>query len=123
MAKTIMVIDDEVEILNSIEVLLTQEGYKVLKSNGGKEALEKLKETKPDLILLDFFMPEMSGGEVLRRIRNDVNLKGLKVAFLTVASYSSAGMRQLEKMNILDYIKKPFDNKDLVQRIKKMIAS
>jgi len=123
MAKTIMVVDDEIEILNSIDVLLKQEGYNVVKANDGDEALEKLKSVKPDLILLDFFMPKMSGGEILRRIRADDNLKDIKVAFLTVASYSSTIMRRLEKMNILDYIKKPFDNKDLVQRIKKMIVS
>lgn len=122
MAKKIMIIDDDEAILKSLNDLLTNEGYEVVTALSGEEGIEKLKENKPDLLLLDFFMPGMSGGEVLRRIREDNQLKDLKVVFLTVASASSASMRMLEKMNILDYIKKPFENKVLIERIKKQIV-
>jgi len=117
MAKTIMIIDDEESILEVVSAVLTQEGYSVIKISSGKEALEKLKSVKPDLILLDYFMPGMSGGDVLEKIRADDELKELKVIFLTAA----AGLWKYEKLNILDYIKKPFDNKDLIQRIKNVI--
>jgi len=117
MAKTIMVVDDEQSILDVVEAVLIQEGYNVIKATSGEDAMEKLKSVKPDLILLDYFMPKMSGGDVLEKIRADDNLKDLKVIFLTAA----AGLWKYEKLNILDYIKKPFDNKDLVQRIKNAI--
>ena len=89
----------------------------------GKEALKLLKETKekPDLILLDMFMPEMSGREVCERIRKDDELKNLKVAFLTVAAFRDQGKQMLKDLNVLDYILKPFDNDDLINRIKKLV--
>jgi len=89
MAKKIMIIDDEEVILKLLNDLLTNEGYEVVTASGGEEGIEKLKENKPDLLLLDFFMPGMTGGEVLRRIREDNQLKDLKVVFLTAASSTS----------------------------------
>ncbi len=119
--KTIMIVDDEPNILNLIGHIF-KEDYNVVKAQSGKDALKKLKKIKPDLILLDFFMPEMSGREVCEKIRADSKLKNLKVAFLTVASFSLSGMKDLDKMNVLDYIKKPFGHKDLIKRVKKIIG-
>ena len=122
MKKTIMVVDDEPSVLNLVEGILEQEGYNVVKAQSGKDAFKKLKKVKPDLILLDFFMPEMTGREVFKRIRENKKLENLKVVFLTVATFSQAGVKELAKMNVLDYIKKPFKYKDLVKRIKKVIG-
>ena len=120
--KTVMVIDDDEVILKLLNDLLTNEGYEVITALSGEEGIEKLKENKPDILLLDFFMPGMTGGEVLRRIREDNQLKDLKIVFLTAASSSSTSIRLLEKMNISDYIKKPFENKVLIEKIKKQIV-
>ena len=120
--KTVMVIDDDEVILKLLNDLLTNEGYEVITALSGEEGIEKLKENKPDILLLDFFMPGMTGGEVLRRIREDNQLKDLKIVFQTAASSSSTSIRLLEKMNISDYIKKPFENKVLIEKIKKQIV-
>ena len=87
----------------------------------GKECLDKLKKVKPDLILLDMMIPSMSGREVCKRIRENPKTKNLKIAFLTVARFSETGKDILKKMNVLDYITKPFDNEDLIRRVKKII--
>jgi CheY-like chemotaxis protein len=72
------------------------------------------------MILLDMMMPGMSGREVCERIRKDPHTKDLKVAFLTVAKFSESGKYLLKKMNVSDYITKPFENADLVRRVKKI---
>ncbi len=67
-------------------------------------------------------MPGMSGREVCEKIRSDPSTKDLKVAFLTVAKFSEVGKEQLSKMKVADYITKPFENDDLLKRIKKIIG-
>ncbi|MBU4351965.1 MAG: response regulator [Nanoarchaeota archaeon] len=118
MAKTIMIVDDEKEIRDLIEMVLKSEGFKLIKASNGKDCLTKLNQYKPDLILLDFFMPDMSGRQVLEEIRKNPKTKNLKVAFLTVANFSNAGVKEIERMKALDYIKKPFKPEELVKRVK-----
>lgn len=123
MSKRIMIVDDTRDTVGMVKTLLESEGFDTLCAYNGKEALEKLKEIeeKPDLILLDMFMPEMSGREVCERIRNDDELKDIKIAFFTVAAFSGQGKQTLKDLQISDYITKPFDIDDLVKRIHKML--
>jgi CheY-like chemotaxis protein len=116
-----MAVDDEEHIVELVKVLLEQEGYEVITALNGKECLEKLKTVKPDLILLDMMMPGMSGREVCEKIRENPKTKDLKIAFLTVARFSETGKDVLKKMKVVDYITKPFDNDDLIQRVKKLV--
>jgi two-component system, OmpR family, alkaline phosphatase synthesis response regulator PhoP len=120
--KVLMLVDDEQAILDLLETILEGEGYKVVKALNGEEALKKLEKVKPDLLLLDFFMPGMSGLDVCKKIRENSKLKDLKIAFLTVARFDKKAVADLKKFNVLDYITKPFDAKDLVKRIKKMVG-
>lgn len=119
--KKIMVVDDEENLLELLSVLLSEEGFDVITATNGKECLEKLKNVKPDLILLDMMMPGMSGRETCEKIRANPETKDLKVAFLTVARFSETGKEILRKMNVMDYITKPFDNQDLIARIRKLL--
>ena len=121
MAKKILVVDDEADIRASIRTLLENEGYQVSTAIDGKGCLTMLKKNKFDLVLIDFFMPGMSGRELAEKIKEDIKLKNLKVIFLTGASFSSAGIKELDKINVLDYIKKPFINEELIKRVKKII--
>lgn len=122
MAKKIMIVDDEESLIELVTAVLEQEGYEIITAMNGEEALERLKTDKPNLILLDMMMPGMSGREVCERIRKDSKTKDLKVAFLTVAKFSEAGEGVLKYLKVLDYITKPFDNADLVKRVKKMVG-
>ncbi len=122
MAKKIMVVDDEESLLELMRAILEIEGYEVITVDNGKKAVEKLKTVKPDLILLDMMMPGMSGREVCEKLRADPNTKDLKVAFVTVAKFSESGKDKLKDMNVMDYITKPFNNADIIARIKKIIG-
>ena len=119
-----MIVDDKIDTVNMVKALLSSKGYDVISVNSGKKALNKLDEIedKPDLILLDMFMPEMSGREVCEKIRRTEDIKDIKIVFFTVASFSDKGKKMLKELNVSDYITKPFDNKDLLERIKKIIG-
>ncbi|MFH0978166.1 MAG: response regulator [Candidatus Woesearchaeota archaeon] len=118
--KKIMIVDDEEHIVELVKAVLEGNGFDVITAGSGPEALEKLKKTKPDAILLDMMMPGMSGRETCEKIRANPKTKKLKVAFVTVARFSEVGKEVLNKMHVLDYITKPFDNDDLVARVKKL---
>lgn len=120
--KHILVVDDEPNIRKALGILLRSEGFGVDFAIDGEEALSMLKKSRPDLVLLDMFMPKLSGRATCERIRADPKLKGLKVVFLTVALFSDEGKKGLKGLKISDYIVKPFENSDLVARIKKVLA-
>lgn len=119
--KKIMIVDDEESLVELVKALLEREGFEVIEAYNGKECLEKLKSIKPDLILLDLMMPGMSGREVLEKIRKNPKTKDLKVAFLTVAHFSEIGKKVCEDLKVCAYITKPFDNKELVQKVKELV--
>ena len=122
-----MIVDDSKDTVDMVKRLLESEGYKTIVALNGEEALKILKNRKeserPDLVLLDMFMPEMSGREVCDRIRDDqdINIRNVKIAFFTVAAFQDYGRQMLQKLNVLDYIVKPFDVDDFLRRIRKMI--
>jgi CheY-like chemotaxis protein len=120
--KKIMVVDDEQSLVELVRAIFGQEGFDVITAYSGTECLEKLKKEKPDVILMDVMMPGMSGRETTEKIRKDPKTKSLKVIFLTVARFSEVGKDSLKNLNVTDYITKPFDNKDLVKRVKKVLA-
>ena len=123
MTKGILVVDDEEDIRDSVKTLFESEGFRVETASNGLEASKILKGNADfDLILIDFFMPGISGRELLKKIREDSKLKELKCAFLTVAEFSGKGIDELKKLHSLDYIKKPYDSDDLVERVKKMVG-
>ncbi|MCK5233235.1 MAG: response regulator [Candidatus Aenigmarchaeota archaeon] len=121
MSKTIMIVDDEEDIQDLVSAILEPEGFDMVTASDGNECLDKLKTVTPDLILLDMMMPGISGRETCEKIRANPKTKKIKVAFLTVAKFSESGKGALEKMKISDYITKPFDNSELVKRVKKIV--
>jgi CheY-like chemotaxis protein len=128
MVKTIMIVDDTKDTVEMVEKLLKSEGYSTIIAFNGKEALDTLRglnaDGRPDLILLDMFMPEMSGREVCERIRaeKDPGLKDIKIAFFTVANFKEQGKQILKDLEVADYITKPFDVDDLLNRVRLMVG-
>jgi len=111
----VLVCDDERHIVRLIQVNLERLGYEVVTAFDGRQALEKLKEDKPDLVLLDVMMPYVDGYEVLRYIRKNPETEHLPVIMLTVRAQDEdvfEGYRQGADM----YLTKPFDPAD-IQRI------
>lgn len=115
--KTILVVDDEKDLLDLIEYNLKKEGFKVLKAENGKEGIEVAKEHKPDLVLLDIMMPEMDGLEAVEIMRKDDDLKRIPIIFLTARSDENTEIEGLNKGGD-DFITKPISTTKLVSRIK-----
>jgi two-component system alkaline phosphatase synthesis response regulator PhoP len=121
MSKTILVVDDEPDILMSVSQSLEIFGYNIVKAKNGQECIEKLCEMKnnPDLVLLDIMMPEISGWDIAAKIKDNPDWKKIPIVFLTAKGDTmSIGMGNL---TALDYIVKPFDIKDLKQRLEKIL--
>jgi two-component system alkaline phosphatase synthesis response regulator PhoP len=81
--QTILVVDDEQDLLDLIEYNLKKEGFDVLKAEDGKAGIEAAREHNPSLVLLDIMMPKMDGLEVVERMREDEILKHIPIIFLT----------------------------------------
>ncbi|HAD81916.1 MAG: hypothetical protein A2509_02800 [Candidatus Edwardsbacteria bacterium RIFOXYD12_FULL_50_11] len=121
MAKKIMVVDDEPYIARVIKFKLEQEGYTVISANDGQSGLQKIKEEKPDMVLLDVMMPGLSGYEVCQKIREDAELAGIPVVILT-AKGQERDREQGLSMGASDYITKPFSPNRLLELVKSMIG-
>jgi CheY-like chemotaxis protein len=121
--KKILIVDDEEDITASVKMLVEGMGYSSKIASGGLDALKALNKEKFDLVLLDIMMPQMSGREVLEKIRADSKLKNTPVAFLTAIQLGSEGTTAIKKLKVLDYFQKPIvDIDDFKRRLKKLLA-
>ncbi len=115
--KTIMVVDDEPDIRETVKAVLEKNGFAVVTAVSGDDALEKLKTEKPDLVLMDIMMPGTPVKEIIPKI------KRFKVAYLSVVRLSEAEREALtESENVVDFIQKPFDIAELLGRVKKLVG-
>jgi two-component system alkaline phosphatase synthesis response regulator PhoP len=118
--QTILVVDDEQDLLDLIEYNLRQEGYNVLKAENGADGIQMAKEHMPDLVLLDIMMPQMDGIEVCDRMREDSTLSHIPIIFLTARSDEKTEIEGLNK-GADDFITKPISTTKLVSRIKAVL--
>ncbi|HBQ61037.1 MAG TPA: DNA-binding response regulator, partial [Balneolaceae bacterium] len=118
MAKqTILVVDDEKDLLDLIEYNLKKEGFNVLKAENGEEGIQVAKEHNPDLVLMDIMMPKMDGLEAVQKMRGDDDLKAIPIIFLTARSDEKTEVEGLD-IGGDDYITKPISTTKLISRIK-----
>ncbi|MCT4687955.1 response regulator transcription factor [Vallitalea sp.] len=117
MAKNVLLVDDETHILELLRYNLESNGYKVIQSETGEEALEKLRDNHIDIILLDLMLPGIDGLEVLRKIRGTEDYKEIPVIMLTAKNEEFDTVLGLE-MGADDYIGKPFGIHELLARMK-----
>jgi len=114
---TVLVVDDEARIIDFMRMNLELEGFRVLEAANGYEALERLKEDLPDLIILDVMMPEMDGFQTLKHIRA---VSTIPVIMLTVRQEEGDRIRGLD-LGADDYITKPFSPRELLSRVKALL--
>jgi DNA-binding response OmpR family regulator len=117
MTKTILVVDDEKRLVDLVEQYLTQEGFRVVTANNGREALEVARHSHPDLIVLDLMMPEMDGYEFMRTHRADQNTP---IIMLTARVEDEDKIIGLE-LGADDYVTKPFRPRELVARVRAVL--
>ena len=120
MSAHIFVVEDEKPILTLLTYNLQKEGYKVSSSSNGEEALSSIKEKKPDLVLLDWMLPDLSGIDVCKSLRRDKNYKNLPIIMLTAKGEEEDKVKGLES-GVDDYITKPFGFNELMARIKALL--
>ncbi|MBE0669887.1 MAG: response regulator [Anaerolineales bacterium] len=116
MSSTILIVDDELAGLHTLESILDGQGYQIVMAQSGPEALKKTRELLPDVILLDVMMPGMDGFEVCRSIRNDPLLAEIPIIMLTALDDRKSLLVGLES-GADDYITKPYDRYELRARL------
>lgn len=119
----ILLIDDEQDIREILAMKLKAVGFRIEEAATGEEGINKAKKIKPDLVLLDFKMPGMNGGETLFKIKADPGLKDLKVVFLTnygepMKEFAGIDKKFAKEIGALDYIRKTEDLDTIVEEIK-----
>jgi DNA-binding response OmpR family regulator len=121
MAKRVLVVDDEPNIVMSLRFLMEREGFEVEVAPTGEAALEALGQAPADLVLLDVMMPKLDGFEVCQRIRGNPVWAGTKIVMLTAKG------REVERDKGLalgadEYVTKPFSTRELVARVKQILG-
>ena len=122
MAKKILIIEDEKILRELLEKKLKEKNYDVITASDGEEGFLKLKNEKPDLILLDIIMPKMSGFEVLEKKQKDVKVSKVPVIIVSNSGQPVEISRAIE-LGVKDYlIKTEFDPQEVIQKVQKQIG-
>ncbi len=120
MNKKILIVDDEPNIVTSLQFLLQQNGYEVDIAHNGLEAIQQIELKTPNLILLDVMMPIMDGYEVSKQIRENPLWDEVCIIYLTAKGREEDKIRGYAKGADM-YITKPFSTRDLVERVNEML--
>ena len=121
MPKKILIVDDEPNIVISLEFLMKKEGFEVAVANDGEDALTRVGSFNPDLVLLDVMMPRKSGFEVCEALRADPARAGLKIVMLTAKGRDTEVAKGLA-IGADAYMTKPFSTKELLVMVKSMLG-
>jgi CheY-like chemotaxis protein len=119
MAKKILIVDDEPDVLKVESFRVKKLGFDVVTAVNGEEALVMIKQEAPSLVLLDLRMPKIEGSEVCMRVKADKELNRIPIILVTASSENIIDTARLCKAN--DYLIKPFDAEELAQKIEKYI--
>jgi CheY-like chemotaxis protein len=117
---TILVVDDESDLVGTIKTRLEWNKFKVETASNGREGLVKVASVRPDLILLDCNMPVMSGLEMLKQMRQDKELRDIPVIMLTVICEPD-NIAAAASLGVNEYITKPFDFAQLLEKISRIL--
>jgi DNA-binding response OmpR family regulator len=118
----ILVVEDEDNIALALDYVLTREGYDHERIANGAEALPKIRDTAPDLILLDVMLPEVSGYEICQNVRMDPRLKDVKILMMT-ARGSAIERRKGLALGADGFIAKPFELKELRDEVRRLLGA
>ena len=121
MSKKVLIVDDEPNILVSVEFLMRREGHEVATAVDGQEAIDLLDELRPDLMILDVMMPRKNGFEVCAEVRADNRMSAMPILMLT-AKGREAEMKKGLSLGADAYITKPFSTHELVLKVNELLA-
>ncbi len=128
MAKLILIADDDPDVVEDLSYLLEEEGFETASAGDGNEALEKIRELRPALLILDLLMPRVDGFTVIKTLRGPgwEELASLPVMVLTsIREEISQRRYELEtgeRMSFAAYLEKPYDHEELLERVRGLVA-
>lgn len=121
MAKKILIVDDDPDAIHILKVVLERGGYRVITARDGHQALQKMNDEEPALILLDIMLPKKSGFEICKIIKADPKRCGIPVLMLT-GEASLPSLRQAVQLGANDYLVKPIDPASLIRKVEEYLA-
>lgn len=122
MSKRILIVDDEPNIVISLEFLMMREGHEVHVARDGEAGLVAVRDHRPDLVVLDVMMPKLDGFAVLESIRADPDLAHTRVLMLTAKGREAEREKGLT-LGADAYMPKPFSTRELVDKVKELLAA
>ena len=120
MKAKVFLVEDEQSIVTLVEYSLKSEGYKVLVSSNGEEALSEIKKEEPDIVLLDWMLPDLSGLDICKLLKKDEKFKHIPIIMLTAKGQEEDKVAALNA-GADDYITKPFGNAEMIARINALL--
>lgn len=120
--KKILVVDDEPNILKLVSFILKGRGYGVIEASLGQEGITKAKAEKPDFIILDVMMPKMDGFETAKKLKADPATRDIPILMLSSKAQFEDKMKGIDS-GAMDYLTKPFEKDELLQKIDEFLES
>ncbi len=120
--KFILCIEDEPEMIDLIRLILERRGFNVQGAAGGTEGIKKVRELRPDLVLLDLMMPDLDGWEVYQQMKADEATRDIPVIVVTAKAQSIDKVLGLHIAKVDDYIAKPFSPQELLASVEKVFS-
>ncbi len=121
-AKRILCIEDDPEMIDLIRLILGRRGFEVLGAAGGNAGIKAVREELPDLVLLDLMMPDMDGWEVYQQMKANESTRNIPVIVVTAKAQSIDRVLGLHIAKVDDYISKPFSPQELMNSVEKIIG-
>ncbi len=118
----VICVEDEPEMIDLVQLILSRKGFEVIGARGGMEGLQAIERLQPDLVLLDLMMPDMDGWEVYQRIKANALINKIPVIIVTAKAQSIDRMLGLHIAKVDDYITKPFGPTELLNSVEKILA-
>jgi DNA-binding response OmpR family regulator len=119
--RIVVCIEDEPEMIDLIKLILGRKNFELVGAVGGREGLEKVRELKPDLVLLDLMMPDIDGWEVYQNMKADEELRQIPVIVVTAKAQSIDKVLGLHIAKVDDYVTKPFGPQELLASVNKVL--
>lgn len=122
MTRSILVAEDERNLVEALSFLMQRAGYEVAVARDGPQAVEMTRQIRPDLVLLDIMLPGFDGFEVVAAIKRDAAPHRPRIIMLTAKGHER-DRRRAEELGVDDYVTKPFSNRDVVARVQALLAA
>ena len=122
MGRTVLIIEDEQNIIEAVSFILSRDGWDVRTHCNGLDAIEAVRSRAPDLVILDVMLPGKSGFDILQEIRADVDLRGTPVLMLS-ARGQAKDMEMAERAGANRYMTKPFSNAEVLDAVRALVSA